>query len=1366
MASIEVHLGALFLCYAQYGQPRPDIGRDYPDYPQSHHAGFIFTATLGPEVAAVHGADLEFHFRTEDGSVSRRHVTLNWATPAAAEGEDDAARAWPIRLSLDDCRLDATGRLRLRGWAISRAPLTSLQLFLNDTPLHGPETGLPRPDIALRHPGYHDAAVAGFRLVQQIDTPAAEGDVVRVVARAGRIQRQIIVPLAVADSQTRLLRDGRVSLCCETLHLSPDGLLAITGWAVGEAETREIEVRADEMVLGTAEIGLPRPDIGNRFPRLAGARHAGFRFRQAVSIAHGAALTLLVRDEEGAERSLALRLPGTQPEPEHDAAPELIHAHIDTPPIRDGQAEAPIRGLLTIAGWAVSASGIGGVEVWNGDIKLGDAYLGVRREDVAASYPELPDALTSGFALHVPHRRLGDGEHALRIMIRARSGATTETALRVVLDSEDDSRTGAIRRVMPHRETVLRQDLLARLGPPPHVTVVIRGAGGGDGRGLYATLESLRRQSLTDWQAIVLVGDTEGAQLRQMIAADAVLSSRVQLRQATQDRAVWQQPARADALELMCLLRAGDRLGADALIELAVEARLSGANFIYADERCYDPASGVVRAFFKPGWSPDLLLSTNYIGRAWCATRSLVQRALVDLRRTERGGDYEAVLRLTEAADLVAHVPLSLFERAGRRGEAPLREQDALTRAAKRRGIAGDVLPGQVSGTWRLRRTVHDEGVVSVIIATRGAVRDGATLICRAIETLRATTLHRPVEIIVLDDIPATEVELKTWVSRHADRTIAMQGAFNWSRFNNLGAAAARGAFLLFLNDDTEFREPGWLEALLEHAQRPEIGAVGPVLLYPDGKVQHAGMFLRGSEARHAFRFAAADDPGPFGLAAVQRDISAVTGACLLTRRAVFSALGGFDEHHGVIMNDVDFCLRVQQAGLRVIVTPHARVLHHEMASRATLPDSFDTARFGEIWGLHMLRGDALLNPNLSRESDDMIAESEPVQWLQPGRGLMDAGKLRRIVVLVPDELGAADTWPALQRLRGAFPGATIDTVGAKEGQGLRAWTRLAAPDTKGDPAWVESGGKAPLPAIDLAIDLNPHPATRRLLRSTRATFLAGFDHGGRFPWLDIAVEWEGDARLADKRSHISATLLRLAGAVADAAALDLPWPGPDTAAVWRWDPVAVTPEFLARKLVCIHPGAATTLQQWPAASFAGLIRLLLAAHDLSVVLIGGPDHTAIAANIRAMVGRDDAVLSLAGQMDQTELPALLPACVLFVGNDSVAVHLAAALGIPTVGLYASHIDAAERGASGAHAIVLRRHMTCGPCYITREADCPRAVACLRGITPAQAYRACRLLLGFTFGGAGAGPVSTTAGRAARLSIDRSRTATGSGKEG
>src|SRR5439155_20209940 len=225
------------------------------------------------------------------------------------------------------------------------------------------------------------------------------------------------------------------------------------------------------------------------------------------------------------------------------------------------------------------------------------------------------------------------------------------------------------------------------------------------------------------------------------------------------------------------------------------------------------------------------------------------------------------------------------------------------------------------------------------------------------------------------------------------------------ARFRNLGAAAATGECRLFLNDDIEITDPDWLEALLAEAQRTEVGVVGPRLLYPDRRVQHAGMFLAAlGQGRHAFRYAAEDDPGYFGLSLTQRNVIAVTGACLMTRRETYDALGGFDETQAVVNNDLDLCLRAWRKGLLTVYVPHVTLLHREAISRAALEDTYDAAVFDSKWRDVFAAGDPFFNPHLSKNHDDFAIDQEPTQLLVTGRPTLTREEIRRILVVKLDQ--------------------------------------------------------------------------------------------------------------------------------------------------------------------------------------------------------------------------------------------------------------------------------------------------------------------------------------------------------------------------
>lgn len=266
---------------------------------------------------------------------------------------------------------------------------------------------------------------------------------------------------------------------------------------------------------------------------------------------------------------------------------------------------------------------------------------------------------------------------------------------------------------------------------------------------------------------------------------------------------------------------------------------------------------------------------------------------------------------------------------------------------------------------------VRGAPLVSILIP----FRDGAKWLERCLKSIRARTAYAHYEIILIDNGSSEKAALRLLAhekNKPGVKILRMDEPFNFSRLNNLGAKEARGEFLLLLNNDVEALEPQWLAALLEQAQRPGAGAVGAKLLYPDGRIQHAGVAMGVDDiAGHVYRLQPADAPET----QVVRECSAVTAACLLTPRALFEELGGFNESDlPVAYNDVDYCLRLREKGLHVYYTPHAVLTHHESVSRGALNDPRQSAYMCRRWARAMRDpfypfGNApLASPNETRE--------------------------------------------------------------------------------------------------------------------------------------------------------------------------------------------------------------------------------------------------------------------------------------------------------------------------------------------------------------------------------------------------------------
>jgi ADP-heptose:LPS heptosyltransferase/GT2 family glycosyltransferase len=1028
--------------------------------------------------------------------------------------------------------------------------------------------------------------------------------------------------------------------------------------------------------------------------------------------------------------------------------------NVDIPRIVDGAAQCPVHGGLSIVGWALAAETIASVDVAVDGSRVASARYGLRRPDVAAAHPGREGALMSGYAVHLPPRTLRPGRHRVEISVHDSRGQAASAEFCVeVTASTDEPGPWCVRRTMAQGEVVMKLGALECRQWRPSFHIIMKLACGGEALWkARRTVESLRQQTYTNWQlTLAPAGGHENVKVGERNLRDGLASELAEaytdlvprisvVSVKPQQRAPSKRSERARSGVLVVCLAAGDELGCDALLEFALVSLDPNVDFIYADDRRAWPGAAPEQAFFKPAWSPDLLLSTNYIGRVWCATSRLAARARLSLPDIACHGDYDIVLRLTEKAAAVRHIPKVLLQHDVSTGESEPAEKSAIVRALRRRHITAQVRSGILPAHYDVRRRVR-AGRVSIIIPTCGA--RGLVKVC--IESLRARTVHRDYEIICVENVCSERAQWRRWFRGNADVVIDARESFNWSRYNNRAVARATGRYLLFLNDDVEIIDPHWLDALLQQVQRPEVGVVGPLLLYPDRNIQHAGVVLgRAGRGLHAFRHLPQDDPGYFGLALTQRNVIGVTGACLLTRRSTFERLGGFEEAHPIINNDLDYCLRAWESGLLNVYTPHARLIHHELASRGAIAEDYDAGLFNRRWARAFALGDPYFNPNLSRDREVFEIEREPVEMVFAGHPLCNRESIRRILIVKLDHIGDCITaLPAVRRLKQHFPEARLAVLAA----------RATGPIWRADPTVDEviefnlfhrrSGAgkldvderdvealRAQLHArcFDLAIDLRKQPDARYVLQFSGAPLLAGFDTQGRFPWLDFALEWDEDVPLRSKHGHVTDDLIALVDSIAARGATGR---GPHLSFPEKRLPLADSERrrLLSKPLVCVHPAAGSVMRQWPPQSFAQLIRLIAAGGRYNIALIGVADEKETADQVLEAAGNGCQVFNLVGRLSLAQLPGLLARSALFVGNNSGPQHLAAGMGIPTVGLHSGVVDAREWAPLGPQALAIRRQMACSPCFIEFPQDCHRGMACMEQLTPGEVFKACTAAL-------------------------------------
>lgn len=433
------------------------------------------------------------------------------------------------------------------------------------------------------------------------------------------------------------------------------------------------------------------------------------------------------------------------------------------------------------------------------------------------------------------------------------------------------------------------------------------------------------------------------------------------------------------------------------------------AEIIYADEDSVDAQGNRCAPIFKPDWNPDLLLSHNYLGSLVFYRSERIKKLGSFHAETQSAMAWELALRLTDDLRLsqILHIPRVLCHRHSPPIPDSNAERHLLETFLDRKHWQASVTPGY-NGYWRIRHALPaPPPLVSIIIPTR----NGLSLLERCISSILDKTCYTPYEIIVVDnqsDDQPTLDYLRKLESNATVRVLSHDAPFNYSVINNLAAAQAKGTFLCLLNNDIETIHPEWLEEMTSQAARPGAGAVGAMLYYPDGSIQHAGVLLKGREvATHFFARMPASLLQARSRAQVVQNLSAVTAACLVIEKKKFFEVGGFDTNLAVTCNDIDLCLRLRKAGYYNIWTPFAELYHHESATRGFDDSPARQARIRQEraymyqrWSTE-LDHDPAYNPNLDLEEESYalafpprspvpVAESSPEDhaWERPKKEL------------------------------------------------------------------------------------------------------------------------------------------------------------------------------------------------------------------------------------------------------------------------------------------------------------------------------------------------------------------------------------------
>lgn len=530
-------------------------------------------------------------------------------------------------------------------------------------------------------------------------------------------------------------------------------------------------------------------------------------------------------------------------------------------------------------------------------------------------------------------------------------------------------------------------------------------------RVLWEMLESVLTQTFGDWELCLVDDCSSEPHVRQLLEEAQRQDPRVRVRFREENGGI--VAASNDAIEMaqgefLALLDHDDELHPDALAHVH-EALLGtpDADYVYTDEDKIDEHGHHLGPFFKPDWSPERMRTQMYTCHLSVLRRSLVKEVGGFDPEFEGSQDWDLVLKVTERARAVLHVPRILYHwrmiassAAGGGEAAKPWAFEAGTRAVQahceRIGLQARVERDvEHPGVYRLEPQLTEQPLVSIVMPTRGSVREvryeQVVLVEHCVRSIVESSTYENYEIVVVADTstPQNVLDSLREIAGEKLTLVPWDRPFSFSGKINVGAVRSRGEHLLLLNDDMEVATPNWIERMVMYSSLPQVGVVGGKLLWEDGRLQHVVVRFEDGLPGHLYRGFAGDFRGYSNDVLIAQNTLAVTGACLMTRRELFEELGGLSTLLPNNYNDIDYCLKAYSSGRRVVYDPGLVLYHFESSSRETEVHDWEKEQLCRRW-LPFTAVDPFSNPNLRHGSPRLLS---PFLWMQRRRP-----KLRRRV--------------------------------------------------------------------------------------------------------------------------------------------------------------------------------------------------------------------------------------------------------------------------------------------------------------------------------------------------------------------------------
>lgn len=510
---------------------------------------------------------------------------------------------------------------------------------------------------------------------------------------------------------------------------------------------------------------------------------------------------------------------------------------------------------------------------------------------------------------------------------------------------------------------------------------------------LRALIESVANQTYANWELCFADGSGEGSPLEKIIKEYQKRGLDIQYEILAENKGISENTNAAIKMatgDYIVLADHDDIVAENALYECAKAINADkNIDVLYSDEDKIDMAG---KKYFDPNFKPDLnmdlLCSMNYICHLFVVKKTIIDK--IGMLRSEFDGaqDHDFILRCVEAAQSVYHIPKVLYHwrchinSTAANPESKLYAFEAGRKAVeehyKRIGVPAKVEHSSFYGMFHTKFCWEEQPLISILIPNKDHIED----LKKCMESIEQKSTYRNFEFVVIEN-NSTEEETFAYYKEIAKKenvqVVYYKGGFNFSKINNFGAKYAKGEYLLLLNNDTEIITPECLQELLGYCMREDVGIVGAKLCYDDDTIQHAGVVIGfGGMAGHAFIESSRFDTGYMGRIMCAQDYSAVTAACMMTKKSVYNAVGGLTEALEVAFNDIDYCLKVRELGKLVVYNPYAELYHYESKSRGMedTPEKVErfnseVAKFCERWEDILQKGDPYYNPNLTLDKAD-----------------------------------------------------------------------------------------------------------------------------------------------------------------------------------------------------------------------------------------------------------------------------------------------------------------------------------------------------------------------------------------------------------